>query len=192
VEDGTKFIESVIENFPFEPIYIVKNKEGYSIIDGKQRISTLLYFAGIMKKDELYQDKSKNKDNLVNHKFRLSFDELSLEFKNRFKINQEESELLDVDFLSAKIPNLLSILSSLSFPCYIAFENDKERGDEENVYDLFKRLNSSGVTIENGETILSIFFDKKLENNDINNKINEFEKAIYKNQQEKHLKRKKV
>jgi len=66
-------IESILLQFPFEPIYIVKNKDGYSIIDGKQRIATMFLFMGYDALElEIKFSKTTRKDQEILSKFSLS------------------------------------------------------------------------------------------------------------------------
>jgi hypothetical protein len=44
-EQKSRFIESILLNFPIPPVYLNENIEGkYIVIDGRQRISTLIEF----------------------------------------------------------------------------------------------------------------------------------------------------
>ena len=52
-EQKTKFIESILLGIPIPPIFVAEDSEGkWELVDGLQRISTILSFFGILKKNE--------------------------------------------------------------------------------------------------------------------------------------------
>ncbi len=187
ISNATKFIESIIEKFPFEPIYVVKNRDRYSIIDGKQRISTLLLFIGGIEEELIYKDKSKKNDQSIYKNFKLSYYDLSNDFIEDYNIKEEDN--IDYEYLQKIVPKFNNIISTLLFPCYISFQEDKELGDENNVFELFIRINSSGVSIENGEIIQANLLEKN-NSNEFKHVIKNLEKYIYSKYE--HLPRKRI
>jgi hypothetical protein len=161
LEDATKFIESIIQKFPFEPIYIIKNKTFYSVIDGKQRISALLLFAGLLGDKDIVSDLKKS-DNQISNNFALDFNFLSNEIKEQYSIS--EKDIIDFKFLKDKIPKFNQLIAELRFPLYFSNQERKERGFEDNVYELFVKLNSTGIGIEPGELIKATILEKYSKN----------------------------
>lgn len=52
-EQKSKFIESVLLGIPIPPIFVFQKSNGmWDVIDGQQRLSTILQFAGILKTDD--------------------------------------------------------------------------------------------------------------------------------------------
>lgn len=49
----TKFIESIFLGIPIPPLFVYQNEKGkWELVDGLQRVSTILKFVGVLKKDE--------------------------------------------------------------------------------------------------------------------------------------------
>jgi uncharacterized protein with ParB-like and HNH nuclease domain len=157
LEDATKFIESIIQKFPFEPIYIIKNKTYYSVIDGKQRISALLLFLGLLKDEDIKNDLKKTDDQIKSN-FELDFNFLSNEIKAAYEIAADDR--ISFEYLKSKIPNLSQLIAELRFPLYLSNQEKKKRGSENNVYELFVKLNSTGIGIESGELIKATLLEK--------------------------------
>ncbi len=52
IEQKTKFIESILLGIPIPPIFVAEDNDGrWELVDGLQRISTVLSFFGILKTD---------------------------------------------------------------------------------------------------------------------------------------------
>ncbi len=87
-EQRTRFIESVLLGIPIPPIFVAEDKEGvWELVDGLQRISTILSFFGLLKSEDA-GIKEKNKWELTEGD-RLSA-LLGLTFEtlpNKFKLN---------------------------------------------------------------------------------------------------------
>lgn len=190
ISDATKLIESVVDNFPFQPIYIIKNKNYFSVIDGKQRITSLFAFIGQLDESIIFDKKTKN----IKNNFELDLSDLSDEFKEKWKISEEDK--LNFEVLSSKLSRFESILTNLTFPCYLSYQENSEQGEEQNAYDLFSRINSTGVSIEEGEIIQALILEKimdrnnKDKNTDIIKIIKQFENLLV--DEEKKLPRKRV
>jgi hypothetical protein len=62
IEQRTRFIESILLGIPVPPIFVAADNKGvWELVDGLQRISTILSFFGILKsEDEGVKNKSKN------------------------------------------------------------------------------------------------------------------------------------
>ncbi|HUI28869.1 MAG TPA: DUF262 domain-containing protein [Candidatus Acidoferrales bacterium] len=53
VTQQTKFIESILLGIPIPPIFVYQNEKGkWELVDGLQRVSTILNFAGILKDED--------------------------------------------------------------------------------------------------------------------------------------------
>ena len=71
----TRFIESVLLGIPIPPIFVSEDVEGkWELVDGLQRLSTILSFFGLLKND------IKNKNNFKDEDFLMSYaaDRLSI------------------------------------------------------------------------------------------------------------------
>lgn len=52
IEQKTKFIESILLGIPIPPIFVAEDNDGrWELVDGLQRISTVLSFFGILRTD---------------------------------------------------------------------------------------------------------------------------------------------
>lgn len=52
-EQKTKLIESILLGIPLPPIFVFQKKNGkWDVIDGQQRLSTILQFLQVLKKDD--------------------------------------------------------------------------------------------------------------------------------------------
>ena len=60
-EQKTKFIESLLLGIPIPPIFVATNNEGvWELVDGLQRLSTFLSFAGVLKSEDQGIKKTNN------------------------------------------------------------------------------------------------------------------------------------
>ncbi|WP_339033571.1 DUF262 domain-containing protein [Spiroplasma endosymbiont of Cantharis rufa] len=173
ISRATKFIESILQEFPFQPIYISRNKQYYSVIDGKQRLITMLKFSGKFE-DEKIQGDDTNIENL----FSLDKDILNQEL---LKLLDAEENEIDYKFLANKFEDFNSIFNNVIFPTYYFDNTDYDEGSEKGVFDVFHRLNSTGIPIENGDIYKSKLFSKEnsqLFREDIINACHNFRIAI--------------
>lgn len=120
-ERQSELIESIYLSIPIPPLFFAENKDGtLEVIDGVQRISTIVHFCGdksartkINRKDPLKLDGLKKLATFNGN----TFDDLPSAVRNRFLLR------------SVRITTL----------------NDK--ADVDVRYDLFQRLNTGGVTL---------------------------------------------
>ena len=149
----TRFIESVLLGIPIPPIFVAEDEEGkWELVDGLQRLSTILSFFGILKKSETELDNKKN-----NWLFTEGDIITSLEGKNR-------------NDLPLKLQ--LTIKRSVCRVELLRYNGD----NIDFKYELFNRLNTGGSTATEQEIRNCIFrgksssfnnFLKKLANNPI-------------------------
>ena len=139
----TRFIESVLLGIPIPPIFVAEDEEGkWELVDGLQRLSTILSFFGILKKNESELDEEKN-----NWLFTEGDIIASLEGKNR-------------NDLPLKLQ--LTIKRSV---CRV--ELLRYNGDNNDLkYELFNRLNTGGSTATEQEIRNCIFRGKSSSFND--------------------------
>lgn len=134
-EQKTRFIESILLGIPIPPIFVAEDGEGkWELVDGLQRISTILSFFGILK--EL--DKNKN--------------------KNNFKL--EESSLIksilkgkNKDKISTKL--VLSIKRSVCRVEILRWDSGFDMR-----YELFNRLNTGGSPLSEQEIRNCVFISE--------------------------------
>lgn len=127
----SNFIESILLGIPFPSIFVAANSDGkWELIDGLQRISTVLSFFGELKEDG--NDYPKNKlilkeGSLVKELKGLTIDTLPLEYKLQIKRT----------------------------PCRV--EVIMKESDFKMRYELFKRLNTGGEGLSRQEIRNCIF-----------------------------------
>jgi uncharacterized protein with ParB-like and HNH nuclease domain len=140
VSHQTKFIESIILGIPFPPIFVAEDKDNvWELVDGLQRISTILSFFGKLK------DESKN--NLV-----LEEGGIVKELNN-----------VSIKTLPLKIKLLLK-----RAVCRVEIIRVDSGFDMK--YELFKRLNTGGLTLTPQEIRNCVF---RSDDNKFNGFINE-------------------
>lgn len=127
----TRLIESFLLNIPVPPIFISQRNDGiWEVIDGLQRVSTILQFMG------LYKDEHDNRlDPLTLMKTKML---PSLEGMKYQDANDEEHSFSEVErryLKRAKISLKILLKSS----------------DQENKYELFQRLNTGGTSLSDQE-----------------------------------------
>ncbi|MDR0911072.1 MAG: DUF262 domain-containing protein [Methanobrevibacter sp.] len=129
----TYFIESLLLNLPIPPIFIAENDENqWEVVDGLQRISTILSFCNVLKMPDNDKPHSENgweleKGDLIENLEGLSYDHLSR----------------DSQFLIKRYICRMEVLKSDS-------KIDMR-------YELFKRLNTGGTTLTDQEIRNCIF-----------------------------------
>lgn len=122
----TEFIESILLGIPFPPIFVATNPDGkWELIDGLQRISTVLSFFGELKNES---DKSGSKNGLVLHKGSI--------IKN----------LEGITISTIPLEYKLQIKRT---PCRV--EIILKESDFKMRYELFKRLNTGGEGLSRQE-----------------------------------------
>ncbi|KAA6325118.1 hypothetical protein EZS27_025632 [termite gut metagenome] len=129
----TKLIESVLLNIPIPSIFVSQRKDGvWDVVDGLQRISTLLQFVGILK-----NEKGKYEEPLI-----LETTELLPALKGKTFGNDDSEEtdntLSDVQRRYFKRVKLNMVII-------------QKESDEDSKYDLFQRLNTGGTALNDQE-----------------------------------------
>ncbi|HBG5207999.1 TPA: DUF262 domain-containing protein [Clostridioides difficile] len=137
----TKFIESILLGIPIPPIFVSQNENGvWDVIDGLQRLSTILEFVGILKD---------NSGNIVKAS-KLSGTKFlpSLQDKYWDSSNSDNSftQAQRMDFKRSKLD--IKII--------------KKASDKDAKYELFQRINTGGTSLEPQEirNCLLIMIDK--------------------------------
>lgn len=139
INHQTKFIESIILGIPFPPIFVAEDEDNvWELVDGLQRISTVLSFFGKLK------DKKKNN---------LKLDEGSI---------VKELKGFTINTLPLKYKLLLKRAVCRVEIIRIDSEFDMK-------YELFKRLNTGGLTLTPQEIRNCVF---RGDNNKFNGFIN--------------------
>lgn len=141
IEQKTKFIESLILGIPIPPIFVFQSENGtWELIDGLQRVSTILQFVGILKNPtrELMEPLILEGTKLLP----------SLEGKDW---DGEDPVGKDIQVLIKRARIRVEILRSQSHP--------------QARYELFQRLNTGGVALTHQEvrSSVAIMLDDKLQ-----------------------------
>lgn len=127
----TKLIESFLLNIPVPPIFVSQRPDGvWDVVDGLQRLSTILQFVGVYKDENNEQVKP-----LVLQKTRLL---PSLEGKTYENKEKPESGFTDAErryFKRSKI----------------SFNILNKESDPSSKYELFQRLNTGGTSLSDQE-----------------------------------------
>lgn len=128
----TKLIESILLNIPIPPIFVAQRKDGiWDIVDGLQRMSTILQFVGILKDTE---------GKLIPP---LVLDETKLLTALKDKIFGEDN-VENINSLTDAQRRYLK-REKLSFIII------KKESDESSKYELFQRLNTGGSSLTDQE-----------------------------------------
>ena len=153
-EQKTKFIESILLGIPIPPIFVAEDTEGkWELVDGLQRISTILSFFGLLKND------IKNKNN-----FKLTTSDL---------IN----DILDgIDITTLPLKLKLTIQRAV---CRVEILRWDSQTDMR--YQLFNRLNTGSSPLAPQEIRNCVFnslLQELAQNSDFNKLINPTQKQI--------------
>lgn len=133
-EQQTRFIESILLGIPIPPIFVAADSEGiWELVDGLQRISTILSFAGLLR----------NEDN-------------SLHEKNNWILEEGERINKLNGFSYKTLPNKFRLNLKRSV-CRV--EILKWNGNYDMRYELFNRLNTGGTPLTQQEIRNCIFRD---------------------------------
>lgn len=124
----TRFIESLLLGIPIPPIFVAEDKDGrWELVDGLQRLSTVLSFLGLLKSQTEKNNWVLKKGDLITGITDYKFDDLPLKFR-------------------------LNIRRSV---CRI--EIIKWNSDIDMRYELFNRLNTGGTALTDQEIRNCIF-----------------------------------
>ncbi|MCA0350427.1 MAG: DUF262 domain-containing protein [Chloroflexi bacterium] len=137
-EQKTRFVESILLGIPIPPIFVAENEKGqWELVDGLQRVSTILSFFGILRKKDTKPDDEKN---------------------NWPLLKGDLIEELD-GFTSDTLPLKLS-LSLKRAVCRI--EIIRWNSELDMRYELFNRLNTGGSILTDQEIRNCIFRGKSV------------------------------
>ncbi|MFN5540045.1 MAG: DUF262 domain-containing protein, partial [Candidatus Melainabacteria bacterium] len=135
----TRFIESVILGIPIPSIFVAEDENGdWELIDGLQRISTVISFMGKMRQENIFSYSLKSNEDDE------SSDEININYKNENNWKLEECSLIEVlngktfDELPHKLQNNIK-----RSPCRIEILKSNSQ-DLAMKYELFDRLNTGG------------------------------------------------
>lgn len=141
----TRLIESILLHIPIPPIFVAQRKDGvWDVVDGLQRLSTILNFVGVLKDDE-----NKLIPPLVLEKTDLL---PSLEAKKFGDTTTTENDNYFSDTLRRYFKR-----EKLSFTII------QKESDESSKYELFQRLNTGGSSLTDQEvrSCLIVMNDKE-------------------------------
>ncbi|WP_083002280.1 DUF262 domain-containing protein [Halomonas sp. GT] len=166
----TRFIESILLSIPIPPIFVFQDKDGnWELIDGLQRLSTILEFAGVLKDSE---GKKVSPSTLEGTKFLPSLADKRWQVWNDGDASIDKSMQMQIKRARIRVEILL------------------KESDENAKYELFQRLNTGGAQLSQQEVrncvavmINPEFYKllKKLsENEDFSNTVNQTDKALEK------------
>lgn len=123
----SRLIESFLLNFPVPPIFVYQRPDGvWDVVDGLQRVSTILHFAGVYK----------NEDGIILPPLRLLGTKLlpSLEGKEYYSENDPDNSFGDSERRYFKKARLDVIIL-------------KKESDSTGQYEVFQRLNTGGTAL---------------------------------------------
>jgi hypothetical protein len=128
-----KLIESILLGIPLPSIFVFEREDSkWELVDGLQRISTILEFMGELKKPETTEKYEAT--TLVATKYLPSLNNLV------WKKSDIAEETPEIEQNALTAPQQLTIKR-----CRISVEILKRPSDEATKYDLFQRLNSGGI-----------------------------------------------
>lgn len=127
----TRFIESILLGIPIPPIFVFQDKDGnWELIDGLQRLSTILEFSGILKDPE---GKKVEPSTLEGTKFLPSLSD------KRWQVWKEGDSAID------------KTMQMQVKRARIRVEILLKESDENAKYELFQRLNTGGAQLSQQE-----------------------------------------
>ncbi|SHF80558.1 DUF262 domain-containing protein [Vibrio gazogenes] len=166
----TRFIESILLSIPIPPIFVFQDKDGnWELIDGLQRLSTILEFSGVLKGPE---GEKVEPSTLEGTKFLPSLSDKRWQVWNEGDSAIDKSMQMQIKRARIRVEILL------------------KESDENAKYELFQRLNTGGAQLSEQEVrncvavmINAEFYKllKKLaEIDDFTKTVNQTEKAVEK------------
>jgi len=136
----SRFIESILIGIPIPPIFVQQNDDGlWEVIDGLQRISTILQFVGELKE--------KRPESLVKTKFLPSLEGMYYKKFNNIPESFSKNFPKDVQLVFKRVPLNIVVI--------------KRESDPTTKYELFDRLNSGGTHLTEQEIRNAIFLIEK-------------------------------
>ena len=137
IKQKSRFIESILIGIPIPSIFIQQREDGvWEIIDGLQRISTILEFVGLLK--------DKSPQPLIKTKFLFKLE--GVYFK-KFNEGIENYFSKEIQLIFKRVPLDIKII--------------KRESDSTTKYELFDRLNSGGSRLTEQEIRNAIFLIEK-------------------------------
>ncbi len=128
-EKQTDLIESILLGIPIPPIFVAENQFGvWELVDGLQRVSTVLSFFGLLK---------------------------TLPHKNNLIL--QKGKILEEDLKSLTINNIPLRLKLLLKRSPLGIEILNRNSNEDMKYELFKRLNTTSEPLSDQEMRNAIF-----------------------------------
>lgn len=147
-EQRTAFVESVLLGIPIPPIFVAADGKGvWELVDGLQRVSTMLSFFGILRSEDE-----------------------GLKAKNHWALLQGDKVDALEGFTYETIPELFK-RSLKRATCRVEILNWNSNYDMR--FELFKRLNTGGALLTEQEIRNCIYRDISTEFNDFLKKISE-------------------
>jgi len=166
----TRFIESILLSIPIPPIFVFQDEDGnWELIDGLQRLSTVLEFAGALKG---LDGKKVEPSKLEGTKFLPSLADMCWQVWNEGDKSIDKSMQMQIKRSRIRVEILL------------------KESDENAKYELFQRLNTGGAKLSEQEVrnCVAVMINPKLyklfqnlsENGDFSSTVNQTEKALEK------------
>jgi hypothetical protein len=164
----TRFIESILLSIPIPPIFVFQDKDGnWELIDGLQRLSTMLEFSGLLKDPN---GKKVEPSILEGTKFLPSLTDKCWQVWNEGDSAIDKSMQMQIKRSRIRVEILL------------------KESDENAKYELFQRLNTGGAQLSEQEVRNCVavminqdlykLFKKLTENTDFIRTVNQTDKAI--------------
>jgi len=140
IDQKSRLIESILIGIPIPPIFVQQRRDGvWEIIDGLQRVSTILEFVGVLKNENPKPlEKTKFLPSLENIYFK-TFEDIQESKLNHFS--------KEIQLIFKRVPIGVVII--------------KRESDETTKYELFDRLNSGGTVLTKQEIRNAIFLIEK-------------------------------
>jgi uncharacterized protein with ParB-like and HNH nuclease domain len=144
IDQKSKFIESILIGIPIPPIFVQQLDDGrWEVIDGLQRLSTILEFVGVLKDEK---NENLNAVALQKTKYLPSLENM---YYDNFEKISSESSFFDRE-------------TKLVFKrATIIVEVIKRESDISAKYELFDRLNSGGSKLTEQEIRTAVFMFEK-------------------------------
>jgi len=140
IEQKSRFIESILIGIPIPPIFVQQREDGvWEIVDGLQRVSTILEFVGVLK--------GKQPKALVKTKFLPSLNGIFFKEFENIKESKDNHFSKEIQLVFKRVPLGIEII--------------KRESDPTTKYELFDRLNSGGSSLTEQEIRNAIFLVEK-------------------------------
>lgn len=165
LEKRSRFIESLLLEMPIPPIYVVEIDSGvYELIDGLQRISTYLWFRGMLKDDDLACINSRTDDTIdaddvddINDDDNTNDTGRSVSPNKVSTIEVAENDFklkgcdIAIELNECSFNDLPISLQIRAKRCFITLKVLRKGTDPALKYHMFKRLNTGGEELTDQE-----------------------------------------